>query len=126
MQVKCGLCNHNCLINEGNKGICGVRKNNKGTLYSLVYGKIITEHIDPIEKKPLYHYLKNTETYSIATIGCNFKCLHCQNSEISQFPQYNDGIPGNDQTPKQIIESAIKSKCPSISYTYSEPTIMME
>lgn len=125
-QVKCGLCNHRCLIADGQKGICGVRQNQKGTLYSLVYGKIIAEHVDPIEKKPLYHFMPGTNTYSIATIGCNFRCLHCQNAEISQFPQHNDGIPGNDQTPKQIINSAIKTKCPSISYTYSEPTIMIE
>lgn len=85
-KVHCHLCAHECQIDPGKRGICRVRENRDGTLYSLVYGKIISENIDPIEKKPLYHFLPGSRSYSIATVGCNFKCLHCQNYEISQYP----------------------------------------
>ena len=89
-KVRCSLCNHNCVIKEGSKGICGVRENRNGTLYSLVYGKLIANHVDPIEKKPLFHFLPGSRSYSIATVGCNFKCVFCQNSDISQMPNdYN-------------------------------------
>lgn len=121
-KVKCGVCNHQCVINDGNKGICGVRKNEKGKLYTLVYGKAIAENIDPIEKKPLYHFLPGTKTLSIATVGCNFRCLHCQNADISQV----DFISGKDLPPEKIVEDAIKTNCPSIAYTYTEPTIFVE
>lgn len=121
-KVKCGVCNHRCVIGDGKKGICGVRKNEKGKLYSLVYGKAIAEHIDPIEKKPLYHFLPGTKTLSIATIGCNFKCLHCQNASISQA----DFISGKDLLPEKVVEDALRYNCPSISYTYTEPTIFVE
>ncbi len=121
-KVRCGVCNHRCVISDGKKGICGVRKNEKGKLYSLVYGKAIAENIDPIEKKPLYHFLPGTKTLSIATVGCNFRCLHCQNADISQA----DFISGKDLPPKKVIEDTIKTNCPSISYTYTEPTIFVE
>jgi len=81
--VHCYLCNHNCRINEGKRGICSVRENIKGTLYSLVYGKLIAASVDPIEKKPLFHFLPGSHAYSIATVGCNFRCLNCQNFDIS-------------------------------------------
>ena len=121
-KVKCGVCNHQCVINDGNKGICGVRKNENGKLYTLVYGKAIAENIDPIEKKPLYHFLPGTKTLSIATVGCNFRCLYCQNADISQV----DFISGKDLPPEKVVEDAIKTNCPSISYTYTEPTIFVE
>lgn len=127
-KVQCSACNHHCVILENKRGICGVRENQNGKLYSLVYGKIIAEHIDPIEKKPLYHFLPGTFSFSIATVGCNFRCLHCQNADISQAPTMV-GIPtavGTNRTPEEIVESAIKNNCPSISYTYTEPTIFVE
>lgn len=127
-KVQCNACNHRCIIADNKRGICRVRENQGGKLYSLVYGKIIAEHIDPIEKKPLYHFLPGTFSFSIATVGCNFKCLHCQNADISQFPTVV-GIPtevGTDKTPEEIVESALKNKCPSISYTYTEPTVFVE
>jgi pyruvate formate lyase activating enzyme len=127
-KVKCGLCNHRCVINNGKRGICGVRENRKGKLYSLVYGKIIAENIDPIEKKPLYHFLPGTYSLSIATVGCNFRCLHCQNADISQISpdRGRDPDSGRDKTPEKIVKDALNAKCPSISYTYTEPTIFME
>ncbi len=128
-KVKCGLCNHRCIINDGKRGICGVRENKKGKLYSLVYGRIIAEHIDPIEKKPLYHFMPGSFSLSIATIGCNFKCLHCQNSDISQISKQeitSNKRWGKEKSPKEIVQDALESNCPSISYTYTEPTIFLE
>lgn len=126
-QVSCRLCNHHCLIKEGRRGFCGVRENRQGVLYSLVYGKIVSEHIDPIEKKPLFHFLPGSQSFSIATVGCNFRCEHCQNYDISQYPQQHNGeIVGRDRTPAQIVEAAAKAGCRSISYTYVEPTIFYE
>jgi len=124
-KVQCNVCNHRCIINEGKRGICGVRENREGKLYSLVYGKIIAEHIDPIEKKPLYHFLPGTFSFSIATVGCNFRCLHCQNADISQVPT-SKSVGGKTRTPEEIVDDTIKNKCPSISYTYTEPTIFVE
>src|SRR5512141_1104346 len=83
-KVRCGLCRFRCLIGDGQRGICGVRENQGGVLYTLVYGKAIAEHVDPIEKKPLFHFMPGSKSYSIATVGCNFRCLHCQNYSISQ------------------------------------------
>jgi pyruvate formate lyase activating enzyme len=125
-KVQCGLCNHRCQISPGKRGICAVRENRDGTLYSLVYGKIIAKHIDPIEKKPLFHFHPGSRSYSIATVGCNFRCLHCQNSEISQYPKEYPGIPGDDITPEQVVAEAERAGCRSISYTYTEPTIFFE
>jgi pyruvate formate lyase activating enzyme len=125
--LRCHLCNHNCLIRNGQKGICAVRENNEGMLYSLVYGKVISANIDPIEKKPLFHFLPESHSFSIATIGCNFRCKHCQNYEISQFPrERNISVPGRDMTPEEVVSAALQNNCKSISYTYTEPTIFFE
>jgi len=130
-KVKCHLCNHYCLIAEGRRGLCGVRENQDGKLYTLVYGKVIAKHVDPIEKKPLFHFLPGSESYSIATVGCNFRCSFCQNADISQaskegyFFQKKE-IPGEEMTPEEIVREAIHNNCPSISYTYTEPTIFAE
>jgi len=125
--LRCLACAHKCLISEGKTGICGVRKNIKNKLYLLVYGIVAAKHVDPIEKKPLYHFLPKTFTFSIGTFGCNFKCDFCQNYEISQFREfYGDKILGEKITPKEIVEQAIKTKCKSIAYTYTEPAIFLE
>jgi pyruvate formate lyase activating enzyme len=125
-RVRCHLCSHQCLIKNGAKGICGVRENQDGTLISLVYGKVIARHIDPIEKKPLFHFLPASRSYSIATVGCNFKCLFCQNADISQMPTDHNRIWGEDMTPAMIVSDAHANGCATISYTYTEPTIYYE
>ena len=125
-RVKCQLCQHRCLIGNGERGICGVRENREGTLYTLVYGKAISQSVDPIEKKPLYHFLPGSQTFSIATLGCNFHCLHCQNFHISQIPGEEFLILGEDLPPKRIVALAKEHECQSISYTYTEPTIFFE
>ena len=124
--VRCFLCAHHCLIKDDKRGICHVRKNIDGTLYSLVYGKVVSMNIDPIEKKPLFHFLPGSTSFSIATVGCNFHCEHCQNSEISQYPKEHEDIPGQSVTPEAIVEAAKSNGCESISYTYTEPTIFFE
>lgn len=125
--VHCHLCAHECRIKEGRRGLCGVRENRGGVLYSLVYGRLVSGHVDPVEKKPLFHFLPGSFSYSIATVGCNFHCLHCQNSEISQYPHQHDGqISGRLTTPAEVVAAACASGCRSISYTYVEPTIFFE
>jgi len=121
--VRCLACSHKCLITEGKTGICRVRKNIDGKLYLLVYGKPAAVHVDPIEKKPLYHFLSGSKAFSIGTLGCNFKCSFCQNFDISQ--EWNE-ISGENLSPEQTVEQAIKSGCKSIAYTYNEPAIFAE
>lgn len=126
-KVQCGLCNHHCLISPGKRGVCAVRENRYGVLYSLVYDKVIAHHVDPIEKKPLFHVRPGSLSYSIATPGCNFRCKHCQNSDISQLPQDHNGLlAGESATPTAIVKEACDRGCDSISYTYTEPTIFFE
>ena len=126
-KVKCNLCNHRCTIKDGNYGICGVRQNVDGSLFSLVYDRIIASHIDPIEKKPLFQFYPGSKAYSIATVGCNFTCKHCQNSDISQLPREKKGyIVGEKMGPEEIVREAHSSGCKSIAYTYTEPTIFFE
>ena len=126
-KVLCSLCSHRCLIAEGKRGICAVRENRGGVLYSLVYDKVIAQNIDPIEKKPLFHFLPGSRSYSIATPGCNFRCLHCQNADISQLPRDHGGtLLGEDVPPARIVDAARTAGCASISYTYTEPTIYFE
>jgi pyruvate formate lyase activating enzyme len=124
--VKCRLCRHGCKIDDGKKGICGVRINSEGTLYTLVYDKVVSTNVDPIEKKPLFHFAPGTKSFSIATVGCNFRCSFCQNWSISQMPHERGQILGEKYTPQQIVEMAIRTGCRSISYTYTEPTIYYE
>jgi len=125
-RVRCSLCRFRCLIAEGRRGICGVRENRGGTLYTLVYGRSIAENVDPIEKKPLFHYFPGSRSLSMATVGCNFRCLHCQNYEISRQPRKGDPIPGHELPPEEIVQRAVTAGCRSISYTYTEPTIFFE
>jgi len=125
-KVRCQTCHHYCLILPGKRGICGVRENQNGKLYSLVYGKAAAVNIDPIEKKPLYHFLPGTYSLSLATVGCNLACHNCQNWNISQGPKLNKPISGQEMPPEEIIQEALADHCPSISYTYTEPTIFLE
>jgi len=124
--VSCNLCAHECSIAEGKSGACLVRLNKAGTLYSQVYGKLIASNADPIEKKPLYHVKPGSYSYSVATVGCNFRCRWCQNWEISQMPLENGTIAGRDQSPEETVRKAIAAGCASIAYTYTEPTIFFE
>jgi len=125
--VDCFLCSHRCRIAPSKFGICGVRQNKKGKLYTHVYGEVIAAHIDPIEKKPLYHFLPGTASFSMATIGCNFRCPFCQNWQISQTSKRNgSGLTGQKLTPEEIVYAAKSHKCKSIAYTYTEPTIFYE
>jgi pyruvate formate lyase activating enzyme len=125
--VQCELCNHFCRILPSETGKCGVRLNKDGTLYSLVAHKLITQHIDPIEKKPFYHFHPVSKSYSISTMGCNMSCKYCQNFEISQATHNEtDEIKGNEVEPSKIVHEAMSSNCKSISYTYTEPTIFFE
>ncbi len=127
LKVRCRLCRHGCTIAEGEKGICNVRVNNNGILYSIFYGKPIAINIDPIEKKPLFHYYPGSKALSIATFGCNFQCPWCQNWDISQYGRIEtDRIPTKDVLPEQIVAQAKAYRCRSISYTYTEPTIFFE
>ena len=125
-EVDCYLCAHNCKIASGQLGFCQVRKNIQGILNTLVYGQVIAANIDPIEKKPLYHFLPGSRSFSIATIGCNFRCDFCQNWQISQAAK-EDNVPlACELRPEQVIQEAKKGDCQSIAYTYTEPTIFFE
>ncbi len=122
--VRCNLCPNKCILAEGQIGDCKARKNIEGELYSMVYGKVVAAHLDPIEKKPLYHFLPGTKAYSIATTGCNLQCKFCQNWQIAQiFPWEAET---KDMTPQQVVDNAIESKAESIAYTYTEPTVFYE
>jgi pyruvate formate lyase activating enzyme len=125
-QVRCNLCAHRCAIKPDRRGICGVRENRDGILYSLVYGTLIAENIDPIEKKPFFHVYPASKSYSIATVGCNLSCEFCQNHDISQMPRSTRMITGEDLSPMEIVDRAKKSGSKTIAYTYTEPTIYFE
>lgn len=124
--VECQLCNHHCLIREGKKGICQVRQNRNGQLFSLNYGKLISLHVDPIEKKPLFHFLPGSKSFSIAASGCNMRCSWCQNWDISQITSRNNPERLPFTAPEQVVEAALRAGCESISYTYTEPTVFYE
>ena len=125
-RVLCGLCRFRCLIGPGKRGHCRVRENRDGVLYSLVFGRLVAEHVDPIEKKPLFHVLPGSRSYSVATVGCNFRCLHCQNYGISQPEAESVAHSGSSVAPETVVERALAAGCSSISYTYTEPTIFFE
>ncbi|MBI4457237.1 MAG: AmmeMemoRadiSam system radical SAM enzyme [Acidobacteria bacterium] len=145
-RVRCTLCSHFCSIGEGRPGVCGVRVNHGGQLYTLVHDRVVSREIDPIEKKPLFHFYPGARAYSVATVGCNFRCFFCQNYEIAQYPKrahrhkaevlwgdlqpirsrFEGGIPGEKVTPEQIVQAAKASGCEVIAYTYTEPTVFFE
>lgn len=131
--VECSVCSHFCRIKEGEVGICGIRQNIKGKLYLLAYGIAAAANIDPIEKKPLFHFLPGTLAYSFGTIGCNFRCANCQNYDISQMfglkgkkEEYEKLNWGFELSPDKIVAEAIKNNCSTIAYTYNEPTVFLE
>ncbi len=126
-RVHCRLCSHRCRISDGRFGFCGVRRNREGTLYTHAYGEAVAANADPVEKKPLYHFLPGTTTFSVATMGCNFRCGFCQNWAISQAPlEGEETIGGTPLSPEEIVDNALDRGCRSISYTYTEPTIFFE
>jgi len=122
--VQCSLCSHRCRIKDGRFGICGVRKNVEGTLDAMTYGKISAEAVDPIEKKPLFHFLPGSLSYSLGSVGCNFHCKHCQNWHIST-KTYDEGVL-RDLGPREGVGRALARGCASIAWTYNEPTIWHE
>jgi len=125
-KVQCQLCAHKCEIAPGKRGICQVRENRDGSLYTLVYGRTISQNIDPIEKKPLNHFYPGSQAFSIATPGCNFRCSWCQNWEISQMPREQHFIAGRKLEPEEVVAAAVRSGCRAIAYTYTEPTVFFE
>jgi pyruvate formate lyase activating enzyme len=149
-RVHCSLCPHNCRIADGTLGACGVRVNYGGTLYTLVADRVVARSVDPIEKKPLFHFLPGSSAYSIATVGCCLRCSFCQNWEISQWPrehlprrvewtadaravrpdrrllELQAAIPGDRVGPGEIVDAALAAGAQSIAYTYVEPTIFYE
>ncbi len=125
--LECILCAHGCRLRDGQRGLCGVRVRRDDAIDSLVYGRVVAEHVDPIEKKPLFHVLPGSLSYSIATYGCNFRCLHCQNASISQVSRdMAVEVSGIFRKPEEIIRAALAGGCRSVSYTYVEPTIFFE
>ena len=125
-KVRCKLCNWRCTVDDGKLGRCAVRKNIAGVLYSLNYDKVCSANPDPIEKKPLFHFQPGSRSFSVATMGCNFRCEFCQNWQISQAAIEAGRIDGEPIAPEQIVGAAVRSGCKSIAYTYTEPTIFME
>lgn len=132
-KIECQACSHFCKIPEGKTGICGIRQNKGGKLYLLAYGKAAAIHVDPIEKKPLFHFLPGSRSYSFGTLGCNFRCANCQNFDISQMfelkgkvQEYSKLNWGIDLPPEEIVREALEDKCQSIAYTYTEPTVFLE
>lgn len=122
--VRCKLCPRQCLLADGQRGQCRVRENYHGKLYTLVYGNPCAMQIDPIEKKPFYHLLPGSSSFSLAAAGCNLRCLYCQNWTISQFPP--EEVESTMLMPEQVVEAAYQNSCTSIAFTYSEPTVFYE
>lgn len=138
-RVRCTLCPHQCRIGDGSRGACAVRFNQGGVLYTLVYDRIVARDVEPIEKKPLFHFMPGSGAYSIATVGCNLRCTFCQNWEIAQWPMEHlprrlagpltpvaNAVPGRASSPAEIVDAAVESGAASIAYTFTEPTIFFE
>jgi len=123
-KVVCKLCPQECVVADQERGTCGVRENRGGKYYTLVHSQICAAHIDPIEKKPMFHYLPGTDAFSIATPGCNMECKYCQNWQISQFRP--EQVPCQTVPPEKIVAIARQNRTPTIAYTYSEPVIFYE
>ena len=125
-KVLCRLCPQGCHVADGSPGLCGVRVNQAGELFSMNYGRLVAAAVDPIEKKPLFHFLPGTLAYSVAAVGCNLRCQFCQNFEISQYPRLTGRIAGDSCPPEDTVRQAVSSGSRTIAYTYTEPTVFME
>ena len=125
-RVHCQLCGHRCVIAPGEHGVCQVRENRDGTLVTLVYGSAISQQVDPVEKKPLYHFLPGSRAFSVATVGCNMQCQWCQNYQIAQAPRQHGLMETAHIPPEELVRNALDSGSQSIAYTYTEPTIFFE
>ncbi|WGI16658.1 AmmeMemoRadiSam system radical SAM enzyme [Methanonatronarchaeum sp. AMET-Sl] len=123
-KVKCNLCNHRCVVKIGEAGLCGVRENNDGKLYTLVYNAVSSRNVDPVEKKPLYHYHPGSRVFSLGSVGCNFQCLNCQNYTIARAKPSEVYL--EDMTAEKSVSIAKKNMCEGIAYTYNEPTVWYE
>ncbi len=123
-KVQCELCPNRCILKEGQRGICNVRENRGGKLYSLVYGKPVTVAVDPIEKKPLYHFLPGSRALSLATAGCNLDCKYCQNWDIAH--RAPEDVQSYSMTPQEVVEKALQENVEVIAFTYNEPTVWYE
>lgn len=126
-RIACEACSQHCKLSEGEYGICGIRKVENGELYLLTYGLAAALNIDPIEKKPMFHFLPDSKVFSFGTVGCNFSCQFCQNADISQYPKEHDHeIFGRPLSPKDAVALALEHGCQSIAYTYNEPVVFFE
>ncbi|MBW2704109.1 MAG: AmmeMemoRadiSam system radical SAM enzyme [Deltaproteobacteria bacterium] len=126
-EIVCELCPHACRLAPGELGLCGVRRHQDGKLWSLNYGRAIAAHVDPIEKKPFFHVLPGSRSMSVATVGCNLRCSHCQNHDISQYPRTNPGpLPGTYMSAEAVVEEAKRTRSATLAFTYTEPTIFLE
>jgi pyruvate formate lyase activating enzyme len=126
--VQCQICEHFCAVKPGEAGKCGVRRNVDGTLYLVVYGEAIAVHVDPVEKKPLFHFMPGGDILSIGTFGCNFRCPFCQNWQMSQARDFDDqrDYLGQQATPEALVNTCLKNHIQMIAYTYNEPTVFFE
>lgn len=126
-KILCQACSQACVLEEGEYGICSVRKVENGELRLLVYGLAAAVNVDPVEKKPMFHFLPKSRAFSVGTVGCNFSCKFCQNYDISQYPkEHNREIVGQELSPERIVELAQENGCDSIAYTYNEPIVFFE
>ena len=126
-KILCQACSQACVLEEGEYGICSVRKVENGELKLLVYGLAAAVNVDPVEKKPMFHFLPKSRAFSVGTVGCNFSCKFCQNYDISQYPkEHHHKIVGQELSPERIVELALENRCESIAYTYNEPIVFFE
>ena len=125
-RLRCGLCAHACVLSPGQRGRCGVRCNHEGQPLSLVDGLVTGVQADPVEKKPLYHFLPGSRTFSVGSAGCNFSCRFCQNHHISRDPLEQERIRGHEATPEMLVEAALRTACRSLAFTYNEPLVGYE
>ena len=125
-KVQCELCCHYCVISPGSRGRCNVRRNDDSVLYSLNFGNVVASNVDPVEKKPLYHFFPGSQAFSVAAMGCNFSCMFCQNCTISQAHTDSSYGVTSFMTPAEVVDRALKTGCKSIAHTYTEPTVYYE